>query len=219
MRVVPSLGVALVIIAVVAVQAAAAAVPASCSMDQEVPSRTWRVTFGASAVARPSTLDLSAAQTERPRRVVAVDYSDAYKVRAKIHKIASFATLPVFGAMYWAGQDLYDHPGASDSKKGLHGAMAATTGALFGVNTITGVWNLWEGRKDPSHKKMRMVHGLLMLAADAGFVATGMLAPDDEHEHGITSVSTNDRSRHRAVAITSMGVATVSYLLMLVGGR
>ncbi len=49
-----------------------------------------------------------------------------------------------------------------------------------------------------------------MLGADAGFVATGMLAPNKEGEGG-------NRSTHRAVAYTSMGVATVSYLMMLFG--
>jgi hypothetical protein len=147
---------------------------------------------------------------------VAVDYSEAYKVRARIHKYASFATLPVFAAMFYVGQDLYSHPG-DDSKKGLHSGLAATTGVLFGVNTITGAWNLWEGRKDPSHKGRRMLHGLLMMAADAGFAATGMLAPDTEDGGGSANLS-NDRSRHRDFALTSMGVATVSYLIMLFGG-
>ena len=50
-------------------------------------------------------------------------------------------------------------------------------------------------------------HFVITLGADAGFVATGMLAPD-EGEVG-------DRAAHRAVALTSMGVATAAYLLML----
>lgn len=60
-----------------------------------------------------------------------------------------------------------------------------------------------------------------MLAADAGFVATGMLAPESEHEsfNGVLRAEGggNSRSTHRTVAITSMGVATVSYLMMLIG--
>ena len=39
---------------------------------------------------------------------VAVEYSDAYKTRARIHKIASFATLPLFGAEAVVGQKLYN---------------------------------------------------------------------------------------------------------------
>jgi hypothetical protein len=145
-------------------------------------------------------------------RVVPVEYSEAYKVRARIHKIASFATLPIFASMYVVGQDLYNHPGESESKTGLHAGLAATTAALFGVNTVTGVWNLWEGRNDSHHRTRRVIHGVLMLVADAGFVATGLVVPDDDEG----SSGSGRRSTHRAIALTSMGVATVGYLMMLV---
>ncbi len=145
------------------------------------------------------------ALTPRPR---AFEYSDAYRMRAKIHKGASFAMLPLFVAQFAVGQKLYNGNG-SDSTRSVHSALAAGTGALFGVNTITGGWNLYEGRKDPNRKTKRVVHGVLMLVADAGFVATGALAPDDEGEGGVS------RSTHRTIALSSMGVATVSYLIML----
>ena len=50
-------------------------------------------------------------------------------------------------------------------------------------------------------------HGLTMLGADAGFVATGMLAPEHDEE--------GNKSLHRNVALTSIGIATGSYLYML----
>ena len=183
-----------------------------------VPVNPFAVSFAAMPsppVTRRLLLTYAEDQTAGRRRPVPVEYSEAYKVRARIHKIASYATLPLFAAQYWVGQDLYNHPGSSDSKKGLHGGLAASTAVLFGVNSLTGAWNLWEGRKDTNHRTRRMAHGILMLAADAGFVATGMLAPDDEEGR----VSSGDRrSTHRTVAFTSMAVATVSYLLMLFGG-
>jgi hypothetical protein len=163
----------------------------------------------------PTRLRLNGAdaQATPARRAIPVEYSDAYKVRATIHKVASFATLPLFVANYVVGQDLYNHPGTSESKKGLHGGLAATTGVLFGINTLTGVWNMWEARKDSNHKARRMTHAVLMLAADAGFLATGLMAPDREEGRNLTSF---DRGgRHRSVAITSMGVATAGYLMML----
>jgi hypothetical protein len=178
--------------------------------------------FAVSFTATPSPsvssrlrLSYAEAQTTSARRPVPVEYSDAYKVRARIHKIASFATLPLFAAVYFNGQDLYNHPGNSDSKKGLHGGLVASNAVLFGINSLTGAWNLWEGRKDTNHRTRRMTHGILMLAADAGFVATGMLAPDDEEGRGSSG---NSRDTHRTVALTSMAVATVSYLIMLFGG-
>jgi len=47
-----------------------------------------------------------------------------------------------------------------------------------------------------------------MLGADAGFVATGLMAPDDDGEG-------SSKSAHRNVAIASMSAATASYLYML----
>ena len=157
------------------------------------------------AIADP-TVVAQAASTARP---IAFEYSDGYYTRLKIHKWASYATLPLFVAQYAVGQKLYDGD-ASDSTRSLHSGLAASTAVLFGVNTVTGVWNLAEGRKDPNHRTKRMVHGILMLVADAGFVATGMTAPDDDGEGG------GSRSTHRNVALASMGVATVAYLMMLI---
>jgi len=191
-----------------------------CSADAS-PRSPWSVEFGATASpAGPAPLHLSIGNVQEPpaRRAVPVEYSDAYKVRAKIHKYASFATLPLFAANYFVGQDLYNNPG-DESKKGLHGGLVAATGVVFGVNTFTGAWNLWEGRKDPNHRTKRITHGVLMIIADVGFLATAMLAPDYEHEDGSAPTATNGASTHRTVALTSMGIATVSYLIMLFGGK
>jgi hypothetical protein len=97
--------------------------------------------------------------------------------------------------------------------------VAASIGVLFGVNSVTGVWNLMESRKNPAGRTRRTVHGILMLAADAGFVATGLLAPGEgggeDGQSGRTQASSGSRSTHRAVALSSMGVALASYLMML----
>jgi len=163
----------------------------------------------ASASASPAR-DPQAALTPRP---MAFEYSDAYRTRLKIHKYASFATAPLFIAQFAVGQKLYDG-NASDGTRSAHSALAVSTAALFGVNTVTGVWNLYEGRKDPNKSRKRKLHGILMLAADAGFVATGMLAPDDDDEG--EGEGGGNRSTHRTVALASMGIATVAYLIMLI---
>lgn len=151
--------------------------------------------------------DPSALQQGGSPRAVAFEYSDAYALRRKIHVYASLATLPLFATEVILGSKLYDGD-ASDSVRSAHSAVAGGIGVLFGVNTVTGVWNMWEARKDPNGKKRRLIHGLTMLGADAGFVATGMLAPDDDDEEG-------NKSLHRNVALTSIGIATGSYLYML----
>ncbi len=148
-----------------------------------------------------------------PPRPKAVVYSHAYEVRARIHKYASYATLPIFVAEATVGQKLYNNAGSSGSLRSAHSALAAGTAVLFGVNSVTGVWNLLEGRKDHNGRGRRLFHGILMLGADAGFVATGALAPH-RAERG-TLRSDGNAATHRAVALTSMGVATISYLYML----
>lgn len=153
------------------------------------------------------------APTAQPRPL-AIDYSDSYNLRRKVHYVASFATLPLFATEYVLGAKLYDGS-TSESVRSAHGFVAGSLAALFGVNTVTGVWNLYEGRHDPSGRTRRILHGALMLVADAGFVATGMLAP--ESEEGEQPIGTSDKDTHRAVALSSMGVATVSYLIMLIG--
>jgi hypothetical protein len=170
----------------------------------------------AASIARASQ-DAVAPPTVRP---MAFEYSEGYRVRRKIHKYASFATLPLFAAQFAVGQKLYDQrENASDGLRSAHGALAAGTGALFVVNSATGVWNLSEGRKDPSHRKRRIVHGILMMVADAGFVATGLVAPEDAEEEARLpgGIDEGRRSAHRSVALGSMGVATVAYLMMLLG--
>jgi hypothetical protein len=163
-----------------------------------------------------SLADAAASAAQRAGRPLAIEYSDGYRTRLKIHKYASFATLPLFVAQFAVGQKLYDGNG-SDALRSAHGALAGGTAVLFGVNTVTGVWNLREGRKDPNHRTKRMLHGLLMLAADAGFVATGLLTPEGERERrdAFEPPGGTSRTTHRAVALASMGVATVGYLMML----
>ena len=155
----------------------------------------------------------AASQTARP---VAIDYSGAYETRAKIHKYASFATLPLFATELALGQSIYNDPNAGDSAaKGAHIAVGTAITGLFAVNSVTGVWNMWESRKDPTHRTRNLVHGILMLGADAGFVATFATGPGHERGNGLD----DGRQTHRALAVTSIGLATGSYLIMLFSNR
>ena len=160
----------------------------------------------------PVAVSLAAqAQSAPTPRARAYEYSDGYRTRAKIHRYASFATLPLFVAQYIEGDKLFDGEGGS---KSTHSALAFSIGTLFGVNSVTGVWNLIEARHDPNHRKRRLFHGLVMLGCDAGFVATGLLAPDDEG-----GGSSDDRSLHRNVAVTSMAIASANFVYMLLANR
>ena len=199
---------------------------------QPSPDRPWMVSFRAAGESAASASpDESAAITvsfatdetagqdgQARQRVKPFEYSDGYKTRAKIHKTASIATLPLFIGEYFVGQSLYTSTTRSSGTKTAHAVLAGSIAGLFGVNTVTGVWNMVEASKDPNHKTIRTIHGILMLIADAGIVATAASPSGGGHEHGQVPTIGNN-STHRALAISSMGIATFSYLLMLVGGR
>lgn len=138
-------------------------------------------------------------------------YSDGYHTRLKIHKIASFTYLPLVAAQGVLGKMLYDSP--TDTRKTLHNGVAWGLGGLFAVNTVTGTWNLVEGRKDPNGRTRRIIHSVLMIASDAGFLATSLKTPSD---HGLKSLNYQaDRTSHRNLAIASISTATLGYVIML----
>jgi hypothetical protein len=153
------------------------------------------------------------------RRPKAIQYSDLYYTRLKIHQVASYLTLPLFVGQYLSGRYLWNHPGSHGLARDAHGPLAAGVAGLFAVNTVTGVWNLWEGRKDPKGRTRRWVHGLTMLVADAGFVVVGATTPEREDRFGGTPTPFSQQSGarlHRDLAIGSMGLALGSYVMMLI---
>ena len=152
----------------------------------------------------------SAAQRRR-----AIEHSDWYYRRLTIHKAASFATAPLFVAEYIVGQKLFD-ANPSSGEKSTHQALATGIGVLFGVNTITGGWNLWDSRHDTQGRARRLTHAALMFASEAGFVATAALAPEGDENEARREENSSGRNRHRTVAVSSMGVSLVSYLMMYI---
>lgn len=135
--------------------------------------------------------------------------SDWYYRRLKIHRISSYAMLPLFALQYAAGAALYENGGEdADWAEDWHGVGAATIAGLFAVNVVTGVPNVIEIWNEPRDRKRRLFHASAMLVAAAGFTATGIIADEAED-------SPSGRSLHRTVALSSMGVATIGYLSML----
>jgi hypothetical protein len=142
----------------------------------------------------------------QPRRRRAIEYSDWYARRLTIHRIGSYTMLPLFGAEYVLGNQLI-HGNTGSGMKPAHVAVATGIGALFTVNTVTGVWNLWDSRHDPAGRTRRTLHAITLLAADAGFVWTGAIGD------GANQSNANAR-RHRNVALGSIGVATIGTAMM-----
>jgi hypothetical protein len=153
--------------------------------------------------------------TTPARRRKAVEVSDAYATRLKIHYIASFATLPIFAAQAIVGEQLFHaeqngYP-PSTSLRQTHDAIAITLGALFVTNSVTGGLNWWETRHQPAGRTWRTIHAALMLLSDAGFAYTASLG-----ERGAFTKSGGNPARdtHRNWAEISVGTALVGYVMM-----
>ena len=155
-------------------------------------------------------LEAALQDTLRRRRAPLVEYSDMYHTRLSIHRVMSYAMIPLFIGSGYTGFVLRSRKEAAPQwVRDAHGPLAAGTAILFGMNTVTGVWNLWEGRKDPEGRTRRLVHSALFIAAGAGF-AYVTAAGDNIRASG------RPNQWHRNVALGSMGVSLASWVLMLV---
>lgn len=198
-----------------------AASPLAATADRDLvpPATSDTLTDTTRRVAGPvvPTTLLSVAQDtiRRPRAVV---LSDWYVRRLTIHRYGSYAMLPLFATEFILGSRLLaQKEGVYDGTRRVpidatlrrnHRMVAQGVGALFVVNTTTGLWNLWDARGDGSHSTRRTVHVLSMLGANAGFVITGL--------KGARAVDgrPSDARAHRNIALASMGLATTGVALM-----
>lgn len=163
---------------------------------------------------RSLPLAWTAPDTTIKKKRVLVEYSDWYGRRLAIHRTLTWAMIPLFAVSYYTGERL-----ARDGRVGspywvraAHPYAATGAAAVFGVNTVTGLWNLWDARHDPEGRKRRIIHSVLFLAADAGFAYAGSIGEQARNDSEI-------RSKHRAVALYSMGVSYTSMMIMLLGGK
>lgn len=152
------------------------------------------------------------ADTIRRVRRKAVVYSDAYATRLRIHRVMSWGMIPLFAASYFSGDQLLEKGTDAPSwARAMHGPAATGSAVLFGANTVTGAWNLWDGRKDPTGRTRRIVHSVLFTAASGGFAYAGTKLANDAEE------SMTARKQHRNLVFGSIGVSTASWLIMLLG--
>jgi len=157
----------------------------------------------------PVSLKLEADTTPRRRRK-SVEVSEWYERRLRIHRYGAYATIPLFVFQAAAGNELYQKgSGAAGWAKSGHEAGAAGLATVFGINTVTGLWNLWDSRAVPQGRTRRTIHTLLMLASDAGFAYAGIKLSEDAEE------SLDARRKHRNTAYASMGVAVTGAGMML----
>jgi hypothetical protein len=147
----------------------------------------------------------------RPR---AVEVSEWYERRLRLHRYTGYALLPLFAGQWAAGEQLWKHGASAPAWARTGHRVGATAIAVgFTVNTVTGVWNLWESRSVAQGRALRLVHGLSMLAAGAGFTYAGAVLSEQAEN------SFAKRREHRTVALSSMGVTVTSGLLMAIFNR
>lgn len=160
-------------------------------------------------ISRSSLAAAEPADSGRPRPR-AIEYSDAYYQRLTVHRIASYAELPLFATEYVLGERLLrdERTGYPPSAlKASHAVVAGGLGVLFAVNTVTGAWNLWDSRSDPSGRTLRIIHSVAMLGADAGFAWAGVSATNARNSQA-------DAQHHRTISVGSMALATAGTAIM-----
>ena len=157
----------------------------------------------------PVSLQLEADTTPRRRRK-SIEVSDWYERRLRIHRYGAYATIPLFVFQAAAGNELYQKGSGADGwARNGHRIGATGLATVFGVNTVTGLWNLWDSRAVTQGRTRRTIHALLMLASDAGFAYAGIKLSEDAEQ------SADARRKHRNTAYASMGVAVTGAGMML----
>ncbi len=156
--------------------------------------------YAASDSALPDT-------THASRRPRAIEYSEAYHTRLKIHQIGAYLMFPLFIGEYVLGEKLLTSTNRSGGLKTAHSAVAAGMGVVFVSNTVTGAWNFWDARKDPNGKLRRDIHSAIMLASDVGFLWTAAAA-------GGAKKSLQQARHHRAIAIGSISLSAIGSGMM-----
>ena len=158
----------------------------------------------------PSALELQSDTTPRRRRK-SVQVSDWYERRLRIHRYLAYTTIPLYAFQAIAGNQLYqESAGAPEWAKTGHRVGATALATVFGVNTVTGLWNLWDSRSVSQGRTRRTIHTVLMLASDAGFAYAGIKLSNEAEN------SADKRRQHRNLAYASMGVAITGSGMMLV---
>lgn len=159
--------------------------------------------------AMPATL----ADTPRVRRKV-IEVSDWYSRRLTIHRYVAYATIPVFTAQYFAGDQLFKKgAGAPTWAKTTHRVGATSLAAMFTVNTVTGVWNWWDSRSAPQGRALRTLHALSMLAADGAFTYAGAKLSNE------AETDKDKRALHRTIALSAIGLTAASGIAMKLMNR
>jgi hypothetical protein len=155
---------------------------------------------------------LRSADDTIPRRRRAIEIGEWYERRLRIHRYGSYTIYPLFALQTLAGSQIFKDPrGAPEWAKTSHRVGATGLAAVFTVNTVTGLWNLWESRGASQGRTRRTAHALLMLASDAGFTYAGARLSEQ------AETNLDKRREHRTWAYASMATALTGVAVITIG--
>lgn len=177
---------------------------------------TPSVAVDSATMLRPAAFRFASVEdtTVKKRRPALVSYSDWYGRRLAVHRTLTWTMIPLFAVSYYTGERLA-RDGRINSPyavRALHPYAATGATVVFGVNTFTGLWNLWDARHDAEGRKRRIAHSVLFMIADAGFAYGGSIGKNGREDP-------KARDLHRNIALGSMGISYVSMMMMLLGGK
>lgn len=152
------------------------------------------------------------------RRPRAIEVSEGYELRLRVHRYTAYAVPALFALQWAAGEKLYgEATGGADAPgwaRDIHRPNAFVIASAFTVNAVTGAWNLWESRSAPGAGR-RLLHGASMVLASGIFSYAASLPTAT----GTFEERRDDRRRHRTLALTGMGITLASGATMLLSGR
>ena len=143
------------------------------------------------------------------RRRKSVEVSEWYERRLRLHRYGSYTIYPLFALQAVAGNQIFPDPqNAPAWARNSHRSGASALSGVFTLNTVTGLWNLWDSRSVPQGRARRTAHALLMLASDAGFTYAGVRLSEQ------AETSVDKRREHRMWAYGSMATALAGVGMM-----
>lgn len=135
------------------------------------------------------------------------DGGEWYGRRLALHRYSAWAAVAAFPVEIYTGSRLLDDGADPDWVRDTHTGTVWVLGTTFTMNTVTGVWNWWDSRREPEGRRWRNAHALVMVAADAAMFATARA--------GQAAARGESRERHQTLAFTTVGLTAVGHLMML----
>jgi hypothetical protein len=171
---------------------------------ESVPDTQPAFDLPTAPVAAPARVPFCSPAAHRPAEE---DVGEWYGRRLTLHRYAAWTAVAAFPVEIYTGWRLRSAGADPEWVRDTHRATVWVLGSTFAVNTVTGVWNWWDSRKEPQGRGWRTAHTLVMVAADAAMFATARAGQARARGEG--------GEWHRELAFTTAGLTAIGHLMML----